>query len=86
MRDAKLTARAAEIHNSQEFEFRKICSISSMQTQITTLERMKINIREDAEKRCNEINAWIKNIEESLRRDIAEYDRASKSNPAPAGV
>jgi hypothetical protein len=76
----ELRKRAAELHNAQEFEIRKLCSISSMQTQITTLEQMKIQIRADAERRCNEINSWIRNIESDLRKMLNEHERTQEQN------
>lgn len=83
MRDEELYKRAAEIHNSQPIEIRKLMCISSANTQINTLETLKRDIMDDAKKRCAEINKWIKNIEDTsngLRGYVAEYEKTSQVN------
>lgn len=77
----KLHETLSEFHNSKPIELRRVMCISSMSTQITTLIQMKNQIMVDAEKRCKEIDEWIRNIERgvpALLRKIEEdgvYDK-----------
>lgn len=69
---------ACEFHNSKSIELRKMMSISSMETQITTLLNMKDKIKSTAKKECIKIDNWIKNIVRDLEQALNDENKESK--------
>jgi len=76
--DKELHQKAKDIHNEQSIEVRTLLCISATNTQIHTLEMLKIDIMNDAKRRCDKINNWIKSLENGsfgLRQNIEQYEK-----------
>ena len=74
MKTHELLSKAAEIHNSKPYNERLVLCISSAQTQITTLEQIKQDIINNAEKQCKNIDSWIQNIAKQLEENLKEFE------------
>ena len=62
--------KSTQIFNNKSLTERKEIIPNELHTQIKTLQIMKVKIRANAKKQCTDIDGWIDNLGNELRKYI----------------